>query len=68
MNQGKVWLVVKPSVGLPAFLGAVATIAVLVHIVIFSNVPWAKGYATGGKKAAAAKTAMAPAPGAPVLG
>jgi light-harvesting protein B-800-850 alpha chain len=68
MNQGKVWLVVKPSVGLPAFLGAVALIAVLVHLVIFSNVGWAKAYWQGGKKAAAAKTAMAPAPVAPVLG
>jgi light-harvesting protein B-800-850 alpha chain len=69
MNQGKIWLHVKPSVGLPAFLGAVATIAVLVHIVIFSNVPWAKAYwQQGGNKAAAAKTAMAPAPVAPVLG
>jgi light-harvesting protein B-800-850 alpha chain len=68
MNQGKIWLHVKPSVGLPAFLGGVATIALLVHIVIFSNVPWAKAYATGGKKAAAAKTAMAPAPVAPLIG
>jgi hypothetical protein len=41
---------------------------VLVHLVIFSNVPWAKAYWQGGKKAAAAKTAMAPAPVAPVLG
>ena len=27
MNQGKIWLVVKPTVGLPLFLGGVATIA-----------------------------------------
>jgi light-harvesting protein B-800-850 alpha chain len=65
MNQGKVWLVVKPSVGLPGFLGAVALIAVLVHVVIFSNVPWAQAYWQGGKKAAAAKAAPAPAPAAP---
>ncbi|MGB0128764.1 MAG: light-harvesting protein [Rhodocyclaceae bacterium] len=65
MNQGKVWLVVKPSVGLPAFLGAVAVIAIYVHVTIFSNVPWAKDYWQGGKKAAAAKAAPAPAPAAP---
>jgi light-harvesting protein B-800-850 alpha chain len=66
MNQGKIWLHVSPSVGLPAFLGAVAAIAVLVHLVIFSNVPWAQSYWQGGKKAAAAKAApAAPAPAAP---
>jgi light-harvesting protein B-800-850 alpha chain len=31
MNQGRIWCVVNPTVGLPLFLGSVATISLLVH-------------------------------------
>ena len=31
MNQGRIWCVVKPTVGLPLFLGSVAIISLLVH-------------------------------------
>ncbi|NVO08191.1 MAG: light-harvesting protein, partial [Rhodoferax sp.] len=36
MNQAKIWLVVKPTVGLPLFLGGVAAIAVIVHLAVLS--------------------------------
>lgn len=40
MNQGRIWCVVNPSVGLPLFLGGVAVIALLVHFAVLSNTEW----------------------------
>lgn len=40
MNQGRIWCVVKPTVGLPLFLGAVAVISLLVHYSILSHTAW----------------------------
>ena len=68
MNQGKIWLVVKPTVGLPLFLGGVATIALSVHAAILTHTDWYPAYFNGNQKAkaaAAATAAAAPAPVAP---
>lgn len=54
MNQGRIWTVVKPTVGLPLFLGGVAVIALLVHFSVLSNTTWFSGYWQGGAKAPAA--------------
>jgi light-harvesting protein B-800-850 alpha chain len=54
MNQAKIWLVVKPTVGLPLLLGSVTTIAILVHFAVLSHTTWFGGYWQGGKKATAA--------------
>ena len=62
MNQGKIWLVVKPTVGLPLFLGGVTVIALCVHAAILTNTDWYPAYYNGNHKA---KSAMA-APPAPV--
>lgn len=40
MNQGRIWCVVKPTVGLPLFLGSVAAISILVHFAILNNTQW----------------------------
>ncbi|MGB5201586.1 MAG: light-harvesting protein [Sedimenticolaceae bacterium] len=40
MNNGKIWCVVKPSVGLPLFLGGVAAISFIVHFTVLSNTTW----------------------------
>jgi len=40
MNQGRIWCVVNPTVGLPLFLGAVALIAFVVHFAVLNNTPW----------------------------
>ena len=65
MNQGKIWLVVKPTVGLPLFLGGVAVIALSVHAAILTNTDWSPAYYNGNQKAKAAAmvapAAMAPA-------
>lgn len=37
MNQGRIWCVVKPTVGLPLFLGAVAAISLIIHFAVLNN-------------------------------
>jgi light-harvesting protein B-800-850 alpha chain len=51
MNQARIWLVVKPTVGLPLFLGSVALIALLVHMSILNHTTWFSSYWQGGAKA-----------------
>jgi light-harvesting protein B-800-850 alpha chain len=47
MNQGRIWCVVNPSVGLPLFLGSVATISLIVHYSVLSNTTWMKDFFNG---------------------
>lgn len=44
MNQGRIWTVVKPTVGLPLFLGTVLLIAILVHRAVLSQAEWFGNY------------------------
>lgn len=63
MNQGKIWLVVKPTVGLPLFLGGVTVIALAVHTAILTSTKWYPAYYSGKAAVSAvmpAKTAQAP--------
>lgn len=61
MIYGKMWCVVKPTVGIPLFLGAVAVGSFSVHLALAMNTTWIKAYLNGaaGKPAA---VAMAEAP------
>jgi len=59
MIYGKMWLVVKPTVGVPLFLGAVAVGSFSVHLAIMSNTTWVKKFLNG---AAPAATAVADTP------
>ena len=52
MNQARIWLVVKPTVGLPLFLGTVLVIALLVHYSILSHTTWFPAYWNGGARSA----------------
>ena len=47
MNQGRIWCVVNPTVGLPLFLGGVAAIALIVHFAVLGNVDWFSAYWNG---------------------
>ena len=59
MNEGKIWTVVNPNVGVPAFLGAVALMSFVIHFAILNNTTWFKAFWQG--SAAPAATASAPA-------
>jgi light-harvesting protein B-800-850 alpha chain len=65
MIYGKIWLHVKPSVGIPLFLSAVAISSFAVHVALTLNTTWVKRYHNGSASAnpvaaAAAAAAMAP--------
>jgi light-harvesting protein B-800-850 alpha chain len=56
MNQGKMWLVVKPSFGIPFFLSVVAIVSLIVHFSILTHTTWFPGFLQGGKKTAVVAT------------
>ena len=43
MIYGKIWLVVKPSVGVPLLLGAVAVSSFAVHYALLTHTTWLPG-------------------------
>ena len=47
MNNAKIWLVVKPTVGVPLFLSAVAVSSFAVHLAVVSNTTWIADYHSG---------------------
>lgn len=53
MIYGKIWCVVKPSVGIPLFLSAVAISSFLVHVMLLTHADWLKDYYNPKPKAAA---------------
>ncbi|QMW21519.1 light-harvesting protein [Sandaracinobacteroides saxicola] len=60
MNQGRIWTVVNPTVGLPLLLGAVALMAFTVHFAVLNNTSWMKDYWAGGSRHAAAPASHSP--------
>jgi light-harvesting protein B-800-850 alpha chain len=61
MNQGRIWCVVNPTVGLPLFLGGVAVISLTVHFAVMNNAAWFKDFHNGvpmTKAASAEKTVV----------
>ena len=61
MIYGKMWTVVRPTVGIPLFLGAVAVGSFSVHLALLNNTTWVKAFLEGGKSAKAGATSGAPA-------
>jgi light-harvesting protein B-800-850 alpha chain len=61
MNQGRIWTVVKPTVGLPLLLGSVAVIVLLVHFAILTHTTWVSKYFNG--KTAAITAVVTPSIG-----
>ena len=47
MNNAKMWLVVKPTVGVPLFLSAVAVGSFAVHLAVLSKTTWYSDYLFG---------------------
>ena len=64
MNNAKMWLVVKPTVGVPLFLTAVAVGSFAVHVAVLSNTSWVSDFLSGkelGSGDATAAVSTAPA-------
>ena len=56
MIYGKIWCVVKPTVGIPLFLGSVAVTSLFVHYHLLQATGWMKTYYMG--KAAVKTTSL----------
>ena len=50
MNQGRIWCVVNPTVGLPLLLGSVAVTSLIVHFSVLNNTTWFSSYLNGKTK------------------
>lgn len=48
MNQGRLWCVVNPTIGLPLFIGGVLVTSFIVHFAILNNVEWFGAFFSGG--------------------
>lgn len=59
MYYGKMWLVVKPTVGIPLFFGGVALTSLAIHTAVLNNTTWYPEFYNG--KGRPAATAAAPA-------
>ena len=55
MNQGRIWCVVNPTVGLPLFLAGVALTSLAVHTAVMTHTTWMGNYWMGSSRP---KTAM----------
>jgi light-harvesting protein B-800-850 alpha chain len=55
MIYGKIWCVVKPSVGIPMFLTAVAVGSFAVHVALALNTTWVPAFLNGKAPAVEAK-------------
>jgi light-harvesting protein B-800-850 alpha chain len=53
MNQGRIWCVVNPTVGLPLFLGSVALTSLAVHTAVMTHTTWMGNYWQGKAKTVA---------------
>jgi len=61
MIYGKMWLVVKPSVGVPLLLGSVAVSSFLVHFMLLTHTTWLPKYYEGAAARMSPPAAAAPA-------
>lgn len=58
MNNSKIWLVVKPTVGIPLFLGGVAVGSFAVHVAVLSNTTWVADFLSGNELGSGAQAAL----------
>ncbi len=60
MIYGKMWTVVRPQVGIPVFIAAVAIASFSVHLALTVNTNWVKNFLNGNSKAAVTAPAAEP--------
>lgn len=58
MNNAKMWLVVKPTVGVPLFLSAVAVGSFAVHVAVLSNTGWVSDFLSGNELGSTASASL----------
>jgi len=59
MNNARMWLVLKPTVGIPVMFAALILASLSIHFSILNNTTWFKAFLQGGAAPAAAAAPMA---------
>lgn len=62
IEVGRIWLVVKPAVGLPIAFVAIVTASLAIHFAVLTHTSWFPAFLEGHKKARVAQVETAPAP------
>ena len=65
MNNARIWLAVKPTVGVPLFFAGVAVTSLIVHAAVLTHTTWYPAFYQGGQKGKMSE--VAPATTAPAL-
>ena len=47
MNNGKMWCVVNPGVGIPLILGGVAVVSLTIHFTVMTHTTWFSAFFGG---------------------
>ncbi len=61
MNQGRIWCVVHPTVGLPLLLGSVAVTSLVVHACVMTHTTWMSSYWQGSQRVKTSENGTPPA-------
>jgi len=67
MYNGRVWLVVKPTVGVPLFFAGIALTSLAIHTAVLTNTTWYPAFYQGGRNRAAEVTTPSKAAETPAL-
>ncbi|MEM9330726.1 MAG: light-harvesting protein [Pseudomonadota bacterium] len=57
MNNAKMWLVVKPTIGVPVFLAGVAATSLTVHAYVLGSTSWMEDFLAGKEFGTSSKVA-----------
>jgi light-harvesting protein B-800-850 alpha chain len=60
MNQGRIWCVVNPTVGLPLLIGGVCVTSLIVHATVLAHTTWFGNYWQGKAARTALNTSAVP--------
>jgi light-harvesting protein B-800-850 alpha chain len=65
MNNARIWLAVKPTLGVPLFFAGVAATSLIVHAAVLTHTTWYPAFYQGGQKTRMSEAA--PASSAPAV-
>jgi light-harvesting protein B-800-850 alpha chain len=60
MINGRMWLVVKPTIGVPLFLGGVVVASLAIHTAVLTHTTWYPAFLQGGTRRPVATSAIVP--------
>jgi light-harvesting protein B-800-850 alpha chain len=56
MNNARIWLAVKPTLGVPLFFAGVAVTSLLIHAAVLTHTTWYPAFYQGGQRVKMSQT------------